>query len=112
MVCASREAIRSTGSHYQRKLTMYTGFKHLCAVNDVNGNPRRVYALIDEDGYYLAAWDEGYHGSDAVPGVWREAAYNAPREKISVKEYRRILREVPSPKWAHEVKGYAHLTFI
>jgi hypothetical protein len=83
--------------------------KHMCADNDHNGNPRRVYALIDEEGYYLAAWDEGYRGSDAVPGEWRRAAYHAERARISVREYSRILREVPSPDYAHDVPGYSHL---
>lgn len=90
----------------------FTCIKHMCAVNDVNGNPRRVYAMIDEDGYYLAAWDEGYSGHLAVPGVWREHAYNAIRENITVREYNRIIKEVPSPKWAHDVKGYEHLVFV
>lgn len=93
-------------------MTNYTCIKHMCATNDENGNPRRVYALIDEEGYYLAAWNEGYSGHLAVPGVWRDKAYNAIRERISVREYNRIMREVPSPKWAHEVKGYEHLVFV
>lgn len=90
-------------------MTEFAMIKHMCADNDKNGNPRRIYALIDEEGYYVAAWDEGYKGSDAVPGEWRRAAYHAERARISVKEYNRIRREVPSPDYASDVPGYAHL---
>lgn len=83
--------------------------KHLCATNDRNGNPQRLYALIDEEGEMLAAWDEGYYGHQAVPGPWRDAAYQACRTSITVKEYKQILRSVPSPDYAHDVPGYSHL---
>jgi hypothetical protein len=87
-----------------------TTFWHYCATNDKNGNPRRVYVLANEDGTQLAAWDEGYLGSDAVPGIWRRYAYEAARVSITVKDYNRILRSLPSPAWASEVPGYAHLS--
>lgn len=82
-------------------------FKHYCAPNDVNGNPRRVYVLVD-DGDNIAAWDEGYLGSDAVPGVFRDAAYNAERVNCSATMYRKLCK-LPSPKWAHDIPGYEHL---
>lgn len=81
--------------------------KHYCASNDVNGNPRRVYVFFS-DGEAIAAWSEGYSGHHAVPGPWRQQAYDAERIKCSVKEYRQ-WRKLPSPKWAGEVKGYSHL---
>jgi hypothetical protein len=83
--------------------------RHLCAKNDVNGNPQRLYALIDPEGEMLAVWDEGYYGSDAVPGIWRKDAYFAEREEISVNKYKKLLRDYPSPAYAYEVKGYSHL---
>ena len=83
--------------------------KHMCAENDSNGNPRRVYAMIDEEGYYVAAWNEGYNGHHAVPGEWRRAAYHAERARISAREYYRIRAEVPSPDYAYDVPGYSHL---
>jgi hypothetical protein len=83
-------------------------FAHYCAPNDVNGNPRRVYALLEE-GKIIAAWDEGYLGSDAVPGIWRRDAYNAPRVEVSATKYRKILKEFPSPDWAHDVPGFSYL---
>ena len=81
--------------------------KHYCASNDVNGNPRRVYVFFS-DGEAIAAWDEGYCGSDSVPGAWRQQAYDAERIKCTVKEYRQFLK-LPSPLWANEVKGYSHI---
>jgi hypothetical protein len=83
--------------------------RHLCAASDINGNPQRLYALIDSDNEMVAVWDEGYYGSDAVPGIWREAAYFAEREEISVSKYKKLLRDYPSPAYAYEVKGYSHL---
>jgi hypothetical protein len=82
---------------------------HHCANNDVNGNPQRCYVLTDLDDQPVAVWDEGYLGHHAVPGIWRDAAYNAPRINCSVAKYRRLLRTLPSPKWAHDVPGYSHL---
>lgn len=83
-------------------------FQHLCADNDHNGNPRRLYALV-VDGTRVAAWDEGYLGCDAVPGRWREQAYRAERMPITVNLYKGLRRSLPSPDWAHEVPGFAHL---
>jgi hypothetical protein len=82
---------------------------HLCADNDRNGNPRRLYALTDEAGLILASWDEGYSGYQAVPGPWRDAAYNAERQPVSVSSYRWVLANTPHPDWAHDVPGYEHL---
>jgi len=81
---------------------------HYCAPNDYNGNPQRVYVLV-VDGENVAAWDEGYYGHQAVPGIWRDAAYNADRIKCSVTKYKQLLRKLPSPEWAHDVPGYSHL---
>jgi hypothetical protein len=36
-------------------------------------------------------------------------ARDAERQEISTRGYKKLLRELPSPKYAHEVKGYAHL---
>ena len=35
--------------------------------NDRNGNPRRVYVLLGDDGGIVNAFDEGYAGVDAIP---------------------------------------------
>lgn len=87
-------------------------FQHLCASNDPDGNPRRLYVLVDEElptATRVAAWDEGYAGHLAVPGIWREHAYNAERMDITVSLYKELRRILPSPQWAHEVPGFSHL---
>ena len=83
--------------------------EHYCAPNDVNGNPQRAFVLINPEGEQVAAWDEGYLGDHAVPGIWRRAAYAADRINVSARDYRRLLKSLPSPAWASEVPGYAHL---
>lgn len=82
---------------------------HFCALNDYNGNPQRVYVLTNSEGKSIAAWDEGYLGDHAVPGIWRKEAYAANRISVSVKEYKSILRQFPSYIWAEDVPGYSHL---
>lgn len=82
--------------------------QHLCTHNDRNGNPRRLYVLVC-DGQRVAAWDEGYLGHLAVPGIWRKAAYDAERINIRPGLYNELKRTLPSPKWAHDVPGYEHL---
>ena len=58
---------------------------HMCAKNDINGNPRRLYVMSNEDGKYIACWDEGYKGSDAVPGPFSKDAYLSQRFDVSVR---------------------------
>jgi hypothetical protein len=83
-------------------------FQHLCADNDTNGNPRRLYVLVDECNQRIAAWDEGYEGWQCVPGLFRNAAYNAERINVPVKLYKELRRESIT-NWAHDVPGYASL---
>ena len=90
------------------KLPM-TDILHFCAPNDTYGNPRRLYVLSDEDGSFIAAWDEGYKGHHAVPGPFRDKAYLSQRYDVSATKYNKLMRDLPSPKWAHDVKGYSHL---
>ena len=71
--------------------------KHLCASNDSNGNPRRLFAVTGPLGGVLAVWDEGYQGSHAVPPALRDAAYAANRQPIAVSCYNWLLKTVPSP---------------
>ena len=71
--------------------------KRLCAPNDVNGNPRRLFAAMGPLGGVLAVWDEGYEGHHAVPPALRDAAYEALREPISASTYNWFRKTVPSP---------------
>jgi hypothetical protein len=61
------------------------------ANNDVNGNPRRVYAIY-EDGVLVESYNEGYRGWGAVPEEYRDMASMAETVDVSVSEYNRILR--------------------
>jgi len=44
-----------------------TMVQHLCATNDSNGNPRRIWALYDVAGNIVQVIDEGYSGRREVP---------------------------------------------
>ena len=79
--------------------------KHLCASNDSNGNPRRLFAAMGPLGGVLAVWDEGYEGHHAVPPALRDAAYEALREPISASTYNWFLKTVPSPT-AEQLEDY------
>lgn len=79
--------------------------KHLCASNDTNGNPRRLFAVTGLHGGILAVWDEGYQGHHAVPPSLRNAAACADRERISVSSYRWLLKVCPSPS-ADQLEQY------
>ena len=82
---------------------------HLVAPNDSDGNPRRLFVMSNDEGKFIAAWDEGYKGSDAVPGIWRKDAYLSQRLDVPVAQYNKLRRTLPSPDNAFEVEGYAHL---
>lgn len=86
-------------------------FQHLCTHNDRNGNPRRLFVLCD-DKRRVAVWDEKHYGVDAVPGIWRDAAYKAERLDITPGLYYELKRNLPSPNWAHEVPGYSSLRLL
>jgi hypothetical protein len=59
--------------------------------NDVNGNPRRVFILLD--GYrIIQAWDQGYSGHHAVPEEYRSMAYDAPAFFTTPGQYREVLK--------------------
>jgi 3-dehydroquinate dehydratase len=76
---------------------------HLCADNDVNGNPRRVFVVMNHEGRFVEAIDEGYEGDGALYKRWPwfhssvalrhdiKPAYTQ-RLDVEVSEYRRQLR--------------------
>ena len=65
----------------------------LCAKNDVNGNPRRVFVLLDSDGCIVRAIDEGYAGVGALDGIFDYRQLGIPDFDTTPAEYRRLLRE-------------------
>ena len=59
-----------------RSLALLDSFSvlHFTAPNDRNGNPRRLWAVFTPAGQLVAAYDEGYEGSQAVPVAIRHKA--------------------------------------
>ena len=86
---------------------------HMCAKNDYYGNPQRLYVMSDEDGKFIAAWNEGYHGYNAVPEPLRNEAYSSQRFDISVAKYNTLLRSLPSPAsvWSLQIGLTNHSPF-
>lgn len=69
-------------------------YQHLKAENDANGNPRRLYLIINEKGVVLNALDEGYVGKwilDRAGYDW-EDMIELPDINITVTEYNNIKR--------------------
>lgn len=80
------------------KATMY---QHLRASNDKNGNPRRIFVLLDEKGNVVTAIDEGYGGRpDECRGLIQLPSYN-----ISATDYKEILRQKRKAEWAKRVEA-------
>lgn len=83
----------------------------LNATNDGNGNPRRVWAIIDRDGVTIDAIDEGYAGFDAVtspalgyarPGGWYYPnAVKGPTYATTPAEYRHLLKHRERTQRSH-----------
>ena len=73
----------------------------LCAPNDRNGNPRRVYVAfaLDDNHFAIAvnAWDEGYEGWGAVPAQYRERAQRCLSISVPAAEYKRFLHGAYKP---------------
>ncbi len=63
----------------------------LCAKHDTNGNPRRVFVLLDSDGAIVRAIDEGYGGSRVLDAY----SLRGPITDFETTpaEYRRLLRD-------------------
>jgi len=57
------------------------------ADNDINGNPQRVWAVYDKNGYLLGVINEGFGGK---PGICHDLIA-LPSVEVSVKEYREWL---------------------
>jgi len=59
--------------------------------NDKNGNPRRVFILLQGE-QIIQAWDQGCSGHHAVPEQYRQMAYDAPAFITTPGQYREILK--------------------
>jgi hypothetical protein len=65
---------------------------HICAPNDVNGNPQRCFAVLDEHSEIAAVVDEGYEGEAALRSLGYEVELCQHRIEVSEAEYMRWLR--------------------
>jgi hypothetical protein len=68
---------------------------HLCAPNDRNGNPRRLFLELNECGCAVRHWLEGYKGSSCVPDGLRKAAAMAVRINVSASEWNSWRKACP-----------------
>lgn len=77
---------------------MYT-IQHLKAPNCVNGNPQRLYLVVNTDTERTGAFEEGYAGRHALPEWLWKMATHLPDILISKKEYRRLLKAYPATEY-------------
>jgi hypothetical protein len=70
-------------------------FQHLCAPNDRNGNPRRLWVLYSKGtGDVFEVINEGYGGRPTVCDARRvKTATEVAQIQISTKEYNNWCRE-------------------
>tara|TARA_R100000353_G_scaffold82304_1_gene61750 strand:- start:8 stop:268 length:261 start_codon:yes stop_codon:yes gene_type:complete len=65
----------------------------LIANNDINGNEQHIYLHIANSGRILKAYNVCNRGVYAVPKELKDKAINSSCISISIKEYKRILKE-------------------
>jgi len=65
------------------------------AENDTNGNPRRGWIQLAQDGNFIQFVDEGYEGHGAISDLVKSGEVESITVNIAPKEYRRFknLRE-------------------
>jgi len=89
---------------------------HLCADNDVNGNPRRCFIVIDRAGRLVEVLDEGYVGEGELHARYPWTSWHAlhaygfespadhtvypTRINSTPSEYKRMLRRDPDERTA------------
>ena len=60
--------------------------------NDDNGNPRRAWIELDDNGAKKNVFEQGYKGFNAVPERIREQAKRCIEIRVSVKEYKELTK--------------------
>lgn len=63
---------------------------HICAPNDANGNPQRLFAVLSGD-EVIDVVDEGYLGEQALREAGHTCLVVNTRINVSAGEYRRWL---------------------
>jgi hypothetical protein len=67
--------------------------QHLNAMNDNNGNPRRLFLVLNTSDGKVTAYDEGYQGEQAMPEAVRVDNVRMPSLVIRYGAYRDILKQ-------------------
>ena len=66
--------------------------QRLHAPHDVNGNPRRVYAVYNIAGGMYGVYDEGYNGLNVLPEyILNDTSHRLPDLDITVRQYKVLL---------------------
>lgn len=68
--------------------------QHLSAPHDANGNPRRLYYVINVETLEEKVYDEGYVGWEGLPPAVRLSYFPMPPLEIKASRYKRLLKEL------------------
>ena len=60
------------------------------STNDQDGNPRRAWIELDDNGAKKNVFEQGYMGFNAVPERIREQAKRCIEIRVSVREYKEL----------------------
>jgi hypothetical protein len=63
---------------------------HLRTTNDINGNCRSVYVLMNESGRTVGVFNGGYYGYQDVPDAFQDKASRAETFSTTPKEYKTL----------------------
>lgn len=62
------------------------------STNDQDGNPRRAWIELDDNGAKKNVFEQGYMGFNAVPERIREKAKDCLEIRVSIKEYKELTK--------------------
>ena len=62
------------------------------STHDQNGNPRRAWIELNDNGGKKNVFEEGYMGFNAVPERIREQAKRCLEIRVSIKEYKELVK--------------------
>lgn len=70
-------------------------FLHLDAGHDVNGNPRRLYVVLDQQANVVEVIDEGYEGRGALRKYAPKTTRGLPIVEFETtpRQYRELLKQ-------------------
>jgi hypothetical protein len=77
---------------------------HLNAGNDRNGNPRRLFLILNEKATIVRAIDEGYEGTQALVPEFASVPVSQ-QIPTTYKEYRYLLKQFSKPRKVATLTG-------